>query len=996
MPANAPSSAAPQKALVIVESPTKASTIRKYLGDGFEVEASVGHIRDLVTKRTELPERDKRRNEPWVTYGVNIDNGFEPLEEIYRVSAQKKRQIDTLRHRLDDADALYLATDDDREGEAISWHLLEELKPKVPVRRLVFREITKKAIQQALDATREVDMDLVNAQRARRIVDRLYGWDVSQVLWRKIKPGLSAGRVQSVAQRMLVVRERARIAFLSTEYWDLLAHFEAGGQRFDASLLRIGERRVAASRDFDATTGIRRDESALLLDAAAAASLRDRLASGRARVVAREVKPLTRRPQPPYTTSTLQQEANRKLRMSAQHAMRVAQALYEKGLITYMRTDSVRLSDEALAAAQATIRQHFGAELAADGPRHYETRSAGAQEAHEAIRPAGDAFLHPRDLGPECSDQERRLYELIWRRAVASQMGDAQLEQTTLDIAVGAGGKDDAVFRASGRAVRFAGFLAAWAALEQSNEGDEESDNEGGEDDVGEARLPLLTEGDAVGFAGVDPALEAREHHTRPPARLTDASLVKSLEEKGIGRPSTYAAIIQGLLDRGYCFRRGSALVPTFMGMAVIQMLERWLPDLVDYDFTAAMEAQLDAIASGEGDCGAYLRGFYREGFHGKRGHEVDGLVSLLAAARDEIDPAVASAIEIGSYEGENVAVRIGRYGTFVKVGDRTATVPDDQAPDEMTIERAMELIRDKERGDAPLGEMGDGTPIFLRNGRYGWYLQAGKSGDGEPKPTMVSLSKGMSAENMTLDLALRQLALPRALGKHPGKKLEIEALVGRYGDYVKMGEETRSLPTGQFAIDITLEQAVALLDKPRARGGRELVREIGIRERDGATIGLWTGRWGLYVTDGKANANLRDEDPDSIDLERAIAMIDKSIEDKAGRLLGNDPESGTEIRVMRGPFGHYLTNGTLNASLPRGTEPDEVDLTFALTRIAEWGKPVKAKKGARKPKAATAKAEAKPAAEKKAPASKTAAKKPAAKKPAAKKPAAKKPAAKK
>ncbi|MCB9737688.1 MAG: type I DNA topoisomerase [Deltaproteobacteria bacterium] len=989
MPAKQAPSASTERALVIVESPTKASTIRKYLGDGFEVEASVGHIRDLVTRRTELPENDARRSAGWVTYGVNVDNGFEPLEEIYRVSAQKKRQIDTLKHRLDDADALYLATDDDREGEAISWHLLEELRPKVPVRRLVFREITKKAIQQALDHTRDVDMDLVNAQRARRIVDRLYGWDVSQVLWRKIKPGLSAGRVQSVAQRLLVVRERERIAFSSSEYWDLLGHFEAGGQRFDATLHRLGSRRVVSSRDFDATTGIRKDDEGVLLDAATAASLRDRVAKDQGRVVAREVKPLTRRPQAPFTTSTLQQEANRKLRMSAQHAMRVAQSLYEKGLITYMRTDSTRLSDEALSASQATIRDRFGAEMLADGPRVYETKSAGAQEAHEAIRPAGDRFLDPRELGRSFSDQERRLYAMIWQRTVASQMADAQLEQTTLDIAVSAG-SDEALFRASGRAVRFAGFLAAWSAETTARQdGDEEQDEQDDDDDRGdEARLPLLREGDAVGYAGVDPTVEAREHHTRPPARLTDASLVKALEEKGIGRPSTYAAIIQNLLDRGYCFRKGSALVPTFMGMAVTHMLERWLPDLVDYDFTAAMEAQLDAIANGEGDCGAYLRGFYREGFHGLGGREVEGLVAQLAAARDQIDPAEASGVRIGELEGTPVDVRIGRYGTFVKAGDRTATVPDDLPPDEMTVEKALELITNKEKGDAPLGELADGTPIFLRNGRYGWYLQAGKSGDGEPKPTMVSLSKGMNPEAVDEALARRQLALPRALGQHPGKKEPIEALVGRYGDYIKMGEETRTLPTGVFAIDVSLEQAAALLDKPRARGGREMIRDIGVRARDGVMISLWTGRWGPYLTDGKNSANLRDENPDNVDLEKAIVLIDKAIEDKAGRLLGKDPESEAEIRVMRGPFGHYLTNGAMNASLPRGTEPEEVDLTFALVRLAEYGKPVK-KKGGRKGKAAGAKAEAKPAAKK------PAAKKPAAKKPAAKKPAAKKPAAK-
>lgn len=927
----------PERALVIVESPTKASTIRKYLGDGFEVEASVGHVRDLVTKRADMAESDVRRGAGWVKYGVNIDNGFEPLEEVYRVPQQKKRQIDTLKRSLADADALYLATDDDREGESISWHLLEELKPKVPVYRLVFREITKRAIQGALENPRTLDMDLVNAQRARRVVDRLFGWDVSQVLWRKIKPGLSAGRVQSVALRMLVSRETERIAFSSSVYWDLEAKLLAGTATFGATLQRVGEQRIVAGRDFDATTGIRKSADTLLLDDAAAAALLLRLQGAAVRVATLEIKPLTRKPAAPFTTSTLQQEANRKLRMSAQQTMRVAQALYEKGLISYMRTDSTRLADEAVAAAALAVTERFGAaRLAPDGPRVYETRTAGAQEAHEAIRPAGDRFAAPDELSGDVSDQERRLYDLIWRRTLASQMADAQLEQTTVDLAVEPAQGLPATFRASGRTVRVDGFLAVMSAI------DEDSD---------ERKLPILAVGDVLQWA--DPgALLANEHRTRPPARLNDASLVRSLEENGVGRPSTYAAIIQGLLDRGYCFRRGNALVPTFMGMAVTRMLERWMPHLVDYAFTALMENQLDAIARGEEVSGRYLQGFYRDGFDQGDTH-IPGLTGLLDSVRDQIDPAEASGVPIGDIDGDPVVVRIGRYGTFVKIGDRTASVPDETAPDELTPAKALELVDAKERGDAPLGRNDDGVDVFLRNGRYGWYLQLGAKGEGDERPKIVSLSKGMAPESVDLALAMRQLALPRTLGTHPRTSQVVEACVGRYGDYLRMGEETRTLPLGTMAIDARAEAAFAILDRPRSRSGNEMVREIGLRTSDSAMISLWQGRWGLYLTDGKNNFNLRDEDPNAVDVEKATAWLAKAAEEKAGRLVGVNPENQAEVRVMRGPFGHYLTDGAINASLPRGLEPDEVDLAFALVRMAEYGKPVKAKKGAGKRKAA-------------------------------------------
>ncbi len=925
-----------ERALVIVESPTKAATIRKYLGDGFEVEASVGHVRDLVTRRGELDEGDARRDAGWVKYGVNVDNGFAPLEEVYRVPPQKKRQIDELKRALRGVDTLYLATDDDREGESISWHLLEELKPKVEVRRLVFHEITKRAIQAALENPRPLDMDLVNAQRTRRIIDRLYGWDVSEVLWRKIKPGLSAGRVQSVALRLLVSRERERIAFRSSAYWDLLAQLSVGSESFQAILWRVGDQRVVSGRDFDATTGIRKGDEGLLLDGAKAAALAEAMRGAALRVAELEVKPLTRKPAPPFTTSTLQQEANRRLKMSAQQTMRVAQGLYEKGLISYMRTDSTRMADEAVAATQAAVRERFGERRLAEATRVYETRSAGAQEAHEAIRPAGERFLTPEELGRDLSDPERKLYELIWRRTLACQMADAQLEQTTVDVALTPTRGPTATLRANGRIVRFDGFLAAFG------EADDESDA---------GRLPAMEKGQALQWHGDDP-LQAREHQTRPPARLNDASLVRALEEKGIGRPSTYAAILQGLLDRGYAFRRGNALVPTFMGMIVTDLLERNMPQLVDYAFTAQMEAQLDAIARGEEDCARYLRSFYRDGFDAGSGH-VLGLTHLLSQVRDRIDPAVASGLTIGEHGGDKVEVRIGRFGTFARCGERTATVPEEQAPDELTVARAIELFEAKERGDAPLGHAEDGTPVFLRNGRYGFYLQLGLKRGDDDKPKIVSLSKGMAPETLDIARALQQLTLPRALGKHPRTEQAIEAHVGRYGDYLKVGAESRSLPLGTFAVDVTLEQAAAHWDKPRAPGGREMLREIGVRASDGAMISLWQGRYGLYVTDGKAHCNLKDEDPDNLDAETAAKWIAKAAEERAGKLVGTHPATGLEMRVMKGPFGLYLTDGAVNASLPRGMDGDDVELVWAVQRMADYGKPVKGKKGARAAKPA-------------------------------------------
>ncbi|HAN32318.1 MAG TPA: type I DNA topoisomerase, partial [Myxococcales bacterium] len=948
----------PQNVLVIVESPTKASTIRKYLGDGFEVEASVGHVRDLVERKSDLSAKDKRREKSWVRYGINVENGFEPLEEIYKVPERSKRQVDTLKRQLKEADALYLATDDDREGEAISWHLVEELKPKVPVRRLVFREITKTAIRQSLESTRELNMDVVNAQRVRRVLDRLYGWDVSLLLWRKIKPGLSAGRVQSVALRLLVEREFERIQFATSEYWDAKASFSGPqGIDFRANLNRIAGQRVVSSNDFDAKTGIRKDNKSVLLTKDAVTSLIERLKNDTPRVASLEVKPLKKRPSAPFTTSTLQQEANRKLRMSAQRTMRIAQSLYEQGLITYMRTDSTRLSDEAVGAARETITDRFGASAMPSEPRVYVTKSAGAQEAHEAIRPSGTSFVSLEDAKSRLDEHGYRLYELIWRRTVASQMIDAQLEQTTVDIAI-----DDCNFRTSGSVVVVAGFLA----VKSTNQGSSE-------------QLPALEVGQVLKW-GPAPTLEALEHHTRPPARLTDATLVRALEDKGIGRPSTYAAIVSKLIDLAYAFRRGNALVPSFVGIAVTSLLKKHMPHLVDYRFTAEMESKLDAIARGEEKAGVYLQGFYRDGFEDADTGHVQGLVPLLDAVRDQIDPAVASTIPIGERDGERLDVRVGRYGPFVKWGTRTASVPDEFAPDEMTMDAAITLIEAKEKGEAPLGVGPDGVEVFLRNGRYGWYLQHGRVVKGEDKPKMVSLSTGMKPEDITLDRAVAQLALPRDLGVHPDKKHPVLALVGRYGDYIKCGEETRSLPPGNFSVDIDLDFALTLLARPRANG-REMLSEIGKRERDGALLSLWRGRWGPYVTDGTTNFNLGDIDPTTVDVPTATKLIDQARKDKEGVILGKHPRSGTEVRVLKGPWGYYCTDGSHNASLPKGVARDDVDLALAVQRLDSYGKPIKKKRGAKRKKTASVKTAAK-----KKPAKKKAAKKKATKTPSSEK----------
>ncbi len=833
--------------LIIVESPAKARTIKKILGDDYEVKASMGHIRDL----------------PDGTKGIDLEQDFAPT---YIPIKGKNKVLKDIRTATKNVDEILLAMDGDREGESIAWHLFDELKPEVPVRRMVFREITKSAIETALGNTRELDMNLVEAQRARRTIDRLYGWDVSPILWRKIKPKLSAGRVQSVALRLLVEREDERIAFESTSFHDLKAKFsvtENGSKSdaFDATLVRVEDQNIASLRDFDATTGKRKNTKSWALTKEEAQNLLDRIKDKSGEILKVEVKPQVLRPSPPFTTSTMQQEAVRRLRFSARRTMQIAQRLYEAGYITYMRTDSTTLSDQAIQAARNLISNEFGSELLPPAPRAYVTKTRNAQEAHEAIRPAGEVFPSIADMKRTLDTDEYRLYELIWRRTVASQMVDSHVDQTTLQIGV-----DNTVFRASGRTVRVPGYTLAYKTLSKDDDSP-----------TPQRTLPNVVTGTPVVWADGE-ALELREQNTRPPARFNDASLVKTLEEKGIGRPSTYAQIIQNLLDKGYCFRRsGRMIVPTFMGIAVVHLLKEFMPHLVDYNFTADMESQLDSIARGEYDPTLYLSQFYNDGFgKDKDGSSVPGLVDLLNQVRDEIDPRKACTIAIGENDaGDVVQVRIGRYGPFVQVGDATSPIPDDQAPDELTLEVVAELIAARERGETPLGHDDKEHPVYLRNGRFGWYVELGD--DEAEKPKRVSLSEGMDPEAIDLETAIRQLSLPKTLGVYPSTDEEITANVGRYGDYVRSGKQTRSLKNIAFAIDVTLEQAIKALD--------EQVRK------------------------------------------------------KEGVVLGKDPTTDAEVRLMDGRYGPYLTNGELNASIPKNQTTEDITLEFALNYLKEKGK---------------------------------------------------------
>jgi len=856
--------------LVVVESPAKARTIAGYLGRNYVVESSIGHIRDLPRSAADVPASHK--GQPWARLGVDVDHGFAPL---YVVSPDKKSQVAKLKALLKEAEELYLATDEDREGEAIAWHLLEVLNPKVPVRRMVFHEITAAAIRSAVESPRDINRSLVDAQETRRILDRLYGYEVSPVLWKKVMPKLSAGRVQSVATRILVERERARMAFRSAGYWDVDGVFDSGREPADpadprtltAALVAVDGQRVATGRDFGDDGALRSGSAALVLDEARAGALAAALRAADFAVRSVERKPYRRSPYPPFLTSTLQQEAARKLRMTSATAMRVAQRLYESGYITYMRTDSTTLSETALAAARDSARRLYGPRYVPDVPRRYEKKVKNAQEAHEAIRPSGDAFRTPAELAGSLSGDELRLYELIWQRAVASQMADATGSSVTVRLGATAANGEDAEFAASGKVIDFPGFLRAYVEGSDDPEADLEDR---------ERRLPPLAVDDRLAAT----TLRARGHTTSPPARFTEASLVKRLEELGVGRPSTYAAILGTIQDRGYVFKKGTALVPSFTAFAVIGLLERHFGRLVDYAFTASLEDDLDAIAAGEGDSTGWLSRFWFGSPDGREGGiaRAGGLKAMVGDRLGEIDAREVNSIPIGTdTDGNGIVVRVGRYGPFVQRGEDRASLPDDLPPDELTAARAEELLS-APSGDRVLGtDPETGAEVVAKAGRYGPYVtMAGADGAART----ASLLSSMSLEDITLADALPLLRLPRVLGADPADGAEVVAGNGRYGPYVKKGTDYRSLGSEDQLFTVSLEEAIAVLAAPKTRRGQRSaaatpLRELGADPVTGKPMVIREGRFGPYVTDGETNASLRKgDDIEGVTVERAAELL--------------------------------------------------------------------------------------------------------------------------
>ncbi|MCZ7529886.1 MAG: type I DNA topoisomerase [Acidimicrobiia bacterium] len=845
------------KPLVIVESPAKARTIGEFLGDDYVVESSVGHVRDLPSSAAEVPE--KLKGTPAGKLGVDVENHFEP---VYVIPANKKKVVAALRKALKGADELYLATDEDREGEAISWHVQEVLNPKVPVKRMVFHEITPHAIEEAIEHGRELDMKLVEAQEGRRVLDRLVGWDLFDVLRRKVGPGLSAGRVQSVATRLVVERERARMAFRSGEYWDLMAVFTAEGAPFDARLLEVDGRRLAVGRDFDADTGRLADDAEVLhLDGSGAAALRERLGSAEFSVRSVESKPYTSNPKPPFITSTIQQEAGRKLGFSASRTMAVAQRLYERGYITYMRTDSVNLSSQAVSAARTQIRERYGAEYLPDKPRSYSRKVKNAQEAHEAIRPSGETFRLPDDVAGELDTDERRVYDLVWKRTIACQMAAARGHDLSVRVAGTSTADETCTFAASGRTIEFPGFLRAY--VEGADDPDAQLEDR-------ESPLPPLSEGQAVDCDELEPT----SHITKPPARYTEASLVKELEERGIGRPSTYASVIGTIQNRGYVWKKGSALVPAWVAFAVVQLLERHFSHLVDYGFTARMEEDLDVIARGEGESEKWLHQFYF-------GNGQAGLRDLVSDEHlEEIDPREVNCVHLyhDPVDGElEAVVRVGRYGPYLDRDGDTASLPDDVPPDELTPEAVEErLARAKEGGRIVGKDPESGLEIIAKDGRFGPFLQLGELVEGEDKPKTASLFASMSLESVDLETALALLSLPRVVGQDSEGR-EITAQNGRYGAYLKRADgESRSLDSEEQIFTVTVAEAEALYAQPKRRGKtRKALAELGEHPDNGKPVKILEGRFGPYATDGITNASIpRGRTPEEITLNEAVEML--------------------------------------------------------------------------------------------------------------------------
>ncbi len=871
------------KPLVIVESPAKARTLERFLGNGYAVMASVGHIRDLPESAKEIPPEIKDKD--WGRMGVDVDGDFKPY---YVVPADKKANVQKLKAALKGASEVLLATDPDREGESISWHLSEVLKPRVPVKRIEFHEITEEAVTEALANAREINESLVRAQESRRIVDRLYGYSLSPVLWKKVQTGLSAGRVQSVAVRLIVEREEARRAFRTSVYWDLEARLTGEGREFPATLVKLGDARVATGKDFDAATGALKTKGARHLDEQAAGALAQTLERNLPwSVTGVEARPGVERPAPPFTTSTLTQEASRKLGFSTSRTMQIAQRLFQgmevgngeiEGLITYHRTDSTTLSDKAINESARVIRDMFGSEYY-DAPRRYQTKVKNAQEAHEAIRPT-DFRQTPQRLAAILESDELRLYDLIWKRTMGSQMVDARVVKTTLEITAQTGDGDSAVFTASGKAIEFAGFRRAY--VEGSDDPEAELEDQ-------ETILPTCHVGDRVYASGVMPSgkeglayagLEAKRHETQPPARYTEAALIKELESDGIGRPSTYASIIATIQNRGYVFRQGKALVPSFTAFAVTELLRQHFTDYVDPGFTAEMEEVLDQISNGERDWLDFVKGFYR----GDAKHT--GLDALIQTKQSEIDYPL---IEVGvdPESGHSIRVRIGRYGPFLQRDEggegNTASLPDDIPPADLTVEKAVALLDAKAQGPRQLGEDPEsGLAVFVMNGRFGPYVQLGEMSDDKKaaKPKRTSLLSTMTEQSVTLDDALRLLSLPREVGKHPSDGEPIVASPGRFGPYVKHGTEFRSLENEERLFTVSLDEAVALLAEPkksrrRQSAAKTVLRELGPHPKGGAPINVLAGRYGPYVTDGTTNASLpKGMTPEAVTMEQAVELL--------------------------------------------------------------------------------------------------------------------------
>jgi DNA topoisomerase-1 len=864
------------KALVIVESPAKAKRIGALLGPDFIVDSSIGHIRDLPRGADEVPEAYKK--ESWARLGVDVDNGFKPL---YVVSSSKKAVVANLKRLLKGADELYLATDEDREGESIAWHLLEVLSPTVPVKRMVFHEITPTAIARAVDEWRDLDRHLVDAQEARRILDRLYGFEVSPVLWRKVMPKLSAGRVQSVATRMVVERERARMKFQSATWWGVEGLFTnaAAPAPFGATLVSLAGTTVATGKDFN-DDGERTGKSTVrVLGEEEATSVAGALTGQSFTVSAVTEKPFRRSPAPPFMTSTLQQEAGRKLRFSAQRAMQVAQRLYEQGFITYMRTDSTTLSGEALSAARSQAKEMYGDAYVPAQPRTYERKVKNAQEAHEAIRPAGETFRTPEQAGRELNGDELRLYELIWMRTVASQMVDATGTSAQVrlvaDVPSGVAEGQEAEFTASGRIIAFPGFLRAYV------EGEDDPEAELADREV---VLPAVAVGDVVNGTSFDPG----SHTTQPPARYTEASLVKAMEELGVGRPSTYASVIATILDRGYVWKKGTALVPSFTAFAVVGLLEQYFGNLVDYGFTASMEDDLDEIAAGREEALPWLSRFYfgtsspgvTETIGDTRSNGgAMGLKASVATHLGDIDAREINSIPIGiGTDGEPIVARVGRYGPYLQHGEARASLPDDLCPDELTVARAEELLA-APSNDRVLGpDPETGLDVQVKAGRFGPYVQLGAVVDGGPKPRTSSLFSTMDTATITFEQALQLLQIPRTVGKDAESGDDVVAHNGKFGPYLKKGTDTRSLTSEDQILSVTLEEAQALFAQPKQRRGRTAaapLRELGPDPATQLPMVLKDGRFGPYVTDGTTNASLRKGDAvESITVERAAELL--------------------------------------------------------------------------------------------------------------------------